>query len=63
MFVRSLTAPLIRPSGTFSRGGEKAIEPRALQSALLLPSVGEGGVKRRMRGDLSHPPDHTKHRL
>jgi DNA repair protein RecO (recombination protein O) len=30
--------------------------PRAPQSGPLLPSVGEGGAKRRMRGALSRPP-------
>jgi hypothetical protein len=48
-------APLIRPSGTFSRGGEKAIEPKHLHlsSVSLLRKQGPLTVLRlRMPGSL-----------
>jgi hypothetical protein len=41
--------PLIRPSGTFSRKGEKAITT-GFSVGTLLPFAGEGGAQRRMRG-------------
>ena len=47
--------------GTFSHGGEKARKPR-VNSGALLPSLGEGRAKRRMRGARSQHSGHAIHR-